>query len=614
MGRLRWSHLWSLVCANALLRGPGRAPGVRRRAVPPGPADGEFEPTMEGDALIRKLNESQAGRLILQTLTDQGRPYPRRMPTMVELIETTERELEAHLSAKADEVQRQLNSPNKALADFGLRNEDSSVFLDHLEMLTAAQKKNKKRQASKGRLGRKSSLGAAGDGFCAAIVLGKAMKQGRLSVEMAARISGLVRAMRDERVEPDVVIFTPSAAGRPSAMEQSEAGTPDDASVACAYFVHLCDSVGLDVPECAMYVSTTPLTTRDSMRRLLATCIYPRLREKKAKYASGALSLHAAFFASGYLLQRLERVQHITPRLSLFAPLAERDGRLNDRNEFHEAQKQQQRKRKAPDDDAGEEVGATTWSLEAVRYPPALLADGDAALNHPDAHVGAVGTAKGPMATLFLARTHVIFDSLMPLLLNVRAVVGKEEFLSREYYEDLLVARKLLAVQLALVESPLRPAGMRALPIMSSISAAALAQGLHASAVVDEDMVLNADGSAADPLDVPISKRRPLTSDVEPPLLDEALETILGWLAELTRLLRPAAMRTGDLSVEDWRHALRLLQKTMTEGRAATDPDRALAAAEWGRLLDEEEIKIADFIFDWHQNDELAPFDTPRRQ
>jgi hypothetical protein len=67
-----------------------------------------------------------------------------------------------------------------------------------------------------------------------------------------------------------------------------------------------------------------------------------------------------------------------------------------------------------------------------VRYPPALLADGDAALNHPDAHVGAVGTAKGPMATLFLARTHVIFDSLMPLLLNVRAVVGKEEFLSRE--------------------------------------------------------------------------------------------------------------------------------------------------------------------------------------
>ena len=146
--------------------------------------------------------------------------------------------------------------------------------------------------------------------YVVAIVLGKALCRSRLSVEHAARLGALARAIRDGRLQPDLIMFTASAAS------MALTNPRDDATTACTYFLHLCESVGVDVDSDKIHVTHTPVTTRDGMAAVLGSAIVPRLRRDQA--------LHCAFFASSYQLSRLERIGAITPRLSLFAPLAAR--------------------------------------------------------------------------------------------------------------------------------------------------------------------------------------------------------------------------------------------------------------------------------------------------
>ena len=148
------------------------------------------------------------------------------------------------------------------------------------------------------------------DEFTVAIVLGKALKNSRLSVEHAARCSTLVRQMKDGTLNPSMLMFTASAAS------MAPGAVRDDATTACTYFLHLCESEGVDVDAGAIHVTHTPVTTRDGMGKVLEEAIVPRLPSKS--------SLHCAFFASDYQLTRLERIGSVTPRLSLFAPLAAR--------------------------------------------------------------------------------------------------------------------------------------------------------------------------------------------------------------------------------------------------------------------------------------------------
>lgn len=152
----------------------------------------------------------------------------------------------------------------------------------------------------------------------------------------------------------------------------------------------------------------------------------------------------------------------------------------------------------------------------------------------------------------------------MPLLLNVHAIVKKDEFLAPEYYDDLLIAKRKVAEQLTLVDSPMRPAALR-LKTTASFSPHVLARMSHG--------------------------RTPI---------DEALERVLHWLSELERLVRPAATRRDFLDDADWQKALGLLQRAMAEARAATDIDRPLPAADWGRLVDRDppdaDIDLGDLL------------------
>lgn len=71
-------------------------------------------------------------------------------------------------------------------------------------------------------------------------------------------------------------------------------------------------------------------------------------------------------------------------------------------------------------------------------------------------------------------------------------------------------------------------------------------------------------------------------------------------LAELERLVRPAATRQDFLDEADWRRALALLSRAIADARGATDPDRPLPSEEWGRLVDRdapgESLDLAELL------------------
>mmetsp|Transcript_27724 Transcript_27724/g.83111 ORF Transcript_27724/g.83111 Transcript_27724/m.83111 type:complete len:481 (-) Transcript_27724:20-1462(-) len=432
----------------------------------------------------------------------------RPLPSMQELIGKLDEKIAA---GQRDQVRREAERQRAGASVM----DGSQDVLDQLESLEEEESKSPKPRKRRAR-----GQGAAGE-HCVAIVLGKALCRGRLSIEHAARCSALARAIREGRLVPDRILFTSSAASKTM-------NNRDDATTACTYFLHLCDSLNITIDESIIRVASTPITTRDGMAAVLRSAILPELAPNAR--------LHAAFFASDYQVGRIERIGAVTPRLSLFAPLAER------RDAYLYAKRSSPQKKKRAS--APPALGATTWSMEKVAYPPGLLVAGE-----------------GAFAAAFLAQTHVIFDSLVPLLHNMHAIVNREEFLAREYYDDLLIAKRRVAEQLHLVDSPMRPATLK-LRTMSTTAPAELAAG---AGLGDDDA-----------------------------LVDEAVERILHSLSELERLVRPAATRQDFLDEAEWRAAYALLQKAISEARAATDPDRPLPASEWGRLVDQDEAVSLD--------------------
>ena len=466
------------------------------------------------------------------------KPDGGRVPSMQELMGIVE---EKHLTRQREAEDREKRSPEQNMMD-GSRD----VYLEQLEGLS----------------GRRSALASAKrPQFCVAVVLGKALCSGRISVEHAARCSALARALLERRLDPDQVVFTASAASKAE-------GCGDDATVACSYFLHLCEALGVPLDPDALVVSPTPVTTRVGMQSLLERFVVPQL--------SATAGLHLTFFASDYQLSRLERIGAVTPHLSLFAPLAERRDVFLQHVAATEALYKTNTTRKGQRPRmpslSAKDGGATSWSLEKVLYPPGLLiSSGDA------------------FAASFLAQTHVIFDSLVPLLLNFHAIVNKEEILASEYYDDLLLAKRRVSEQLQLVDSPMRPAALR-LKTMATASPHALARQAAAA---------RSDGDGDD--------RRRQDEAAGQQFVDEALERVLARLNEIERLVRPAATREGYLDAADWERALALLQAVLAEARAATDPDAPLPASEWGRLVDEDEPDYGDLALS-----EIADFNRLR--
>lgn len=324
--------------------------------------------------------------------------------------------------------------------------------------------------------------------YTAAVVLGKSLSEGRLSIEHASRVSALVRSLKTSR--PALVIFAPATASL------SGSGGLNEAHAACAYYHHLCDSLGIDAVE--PYVTSRPLT-RESVTSLL-----PSL---SSRWNRPEMPFHLSVFGAAYQLETWEKIMTWEPRLSCLWPLQQRSD---------------QQKPGSPDFD-------TTWSLEAVAYPPSLLiSDNDCSRR-------------------FLARMYTLADALVPLVLNLNAAANRQGYFHAHFYHELEWFRKSLSDVRAIVDSDLRPFW---LPTFNALRSHDPGGGL-----------------------------------------DQALQLIAANAVKLQALVEPASYDADALTYEQYREAQALAARVLADVRAATDPDRPLDAKDWGRLIDDPVTK-----------------------
>ena len=162
-------------------------------------------------------------------------------------------------------------------------------------------------------------------------------------------------------------------------------------------------------------------------------------------------------------------------------------------------------------------------------------------------------------AVVYLGKCFLLAEELMPLLVNMKGVVEEEEFFQRDNYLMLASIRRSLVSK---VERLHKSPGMK--------RALKRYQG-----VTEDRSLLDREASGARNKDIIA-------------ILEGALLT----LGRCVDLVRPAGLLVSVVSAENWRKALRALQKSLDEIRSACDPDRPLRPEEWGKLVDEEDAML----------------------
>jgi len=138
-------------------------------------------------------------------------------------------------------------------------------------------------------------------------------------------------------------------------------------------------------------------------------------------------------------------------------------------------------------------------------------------------------------ALAFLSKHYKTAQQLVPVLQNLRGVVGNREFFQRDNYRVLVAARRRLVVDMENLYH-LQPS----------------LQAIHK-----------------------------LSSD-QP--MDVILEGALLNLGRCLDLVRPAGLLTGSVAPEDWRMALTVLEQAVQQISKACDPDQPLDPREWGKM------------------------------
>jgi hypothetical protein len=150
----------------------------------------------------------------------------------------------------------------------------------------------------------------------------------------------------------------------------------------------------------------------------------------------------------------------------------------------------------------------------------------------------------------FLGKCYLLAEELVPLLVNMKAVVDQKEFFQRDNYLILASIRRSLVEE---IEALHKPSHSRKKTLNNELRRL-------------KDMYGN---------------ERDVISILEGALLS---------LGRCVDLVKPAGLHTGSVSKDDWKKALKALEHSMSEIRSYCDPDRPLMPSEWGKLVDDDSI------------------------
>ncbi|GAB0493886.1 hypothetical protein MMPV_005173 [Pyropia vietnamensis] len=173
-------------------------------------------------------------------------------------------------------------------------------------------------------------LGHLGAATHVAVVFGKRLRNGRVSVEYAKRLATLAKALACGTLSPDVLCFTGAARPEPGmpSPPPTVVSVPDkgsggvvplsEAAAGYVYFRGLCEELGVDMSGYDVILdesSSAAITcTRDNLSGVLA--------EMARRHGHGASSrCHLTLVSSDYHLIRLQDEHRLSPSASALSPL-----------------------------------------------------------------------------------------------------------------------------------------------------------------------------------------------------------------------------------------------------------------------------------------------------
>lgn len=148
---------------------------------------------------------------------------------------------------------------------------------------------------------------------------------------------------------------------------------------------------------------------------------------------------------------------------------------------------------------------------------------------------------------VFLGKCFLLGEELLPLLMNMKAVVDQQEFFQRDNYLMLVSIRRSLVQEIEALHKP-----------------------IHSRKKTLNNALRNMKDSNG-------KERNGIT----------ILEGALLSLGRCVDLVKPAGLHLGIVSKEDWKRALQSLEHSMNEIQTFCDPDRPLSTSEWMKLVED---------------------------
>ena len=331
------------------------------------------------------------------------------------------------------------------------------------------------------------------------VVFGKSLIGNDITVEYASRLQRLATIVADGHVRPHVICLC-GGTSRGNHISSADAGF--------VFFNHLIRTHGILLPPgTAFFLDRTSQNEGQALQNIAAhikkehlvewlAISHDVVSERSHAAIRKRVHVHFTLVSTDYHVCNLNDIHRRSPNQSLLRPLQHLE-----------------------DNDHG--VIETSWCFRYATYP----------------------FKQTSVETLaFMGRCYFLSEQLLPLLMNMRAVVEDKEFLQRENYIVLTTIRRALVTQMEDLykTSPVLRTGLRQLNTLNSAET-----------------------------------------------VDVVLEGALLSLGRCMDLVRPAGLHVGTVSKTDFTKALKSLEHCMAQIRAFCDPDQPLAPNKWGKLGNE---------------------------
>lgn len=366
-----------------------------------------------------------------------------------------------------------------------------------------------------------------------AVVFARPLIDNQITVEYASRIRRLVKAIKLEDYNPDLVCFVETETARPKGFTQPS--KLPSSSAGYLFFRHLCAAQGIALPsDMEVYIQGVDQPKSSSTKHFLDDQEFESSPRDDVAHDPEYLALMAVTDVLDHSYLPAWRLE--AKRLRVKVSLISSDYHIC---QIHDVQQ------RSPSQSALRALNTvlkpsnttveTKWSFMYTTTAPILSRD----------------KVQG-----FFYKCYITAQQLYPVVVNLRGVANNREFFQRENYLSLVSARRSLVTDMERIYN--------VQPSLKSVHHLSI----HSGGRVDESQ---------------IDKKKPV---------DVVLESALLSLGRCCDLVRPAGLLTGSVSSADWKLAYSILEQAVDQILMTCDPDKPLEPLEWGHLTEESTINI----------------------